>query len=589
MKNLIIILLISLFFRLLYLNVIPVSLAHDEIDNIIQAQAVRHTGSDISGVWHPLSFLPTPTLMGELAPLINVPMLSILPQSIFSSRATSAILSSFYPLLLVIFLVKLGVSKKVAYTAAGLIAVSPWHIIFSRTALEQPVSLFFYTSSWIFLIDLFKSKKIDYAFGLRAIFFILFYTFGFFTYHGFKFSLPILTGVLAFYFAWFNTVKYKWPKLITTLLFIGVLFIHVLINQSHYLSRSVELIFQDTNKYASSIDLERRVSLAPDSLKRVFSNKYVSLAQAIGDKYLYAISPDLLFEHGENNGMFSLWTIGYFYLFSLPLILIGLMSMLRTRSKEQILLLVLLILSPTASIIHTNNSYAFRSAIYFVLLNVILAYGCVEIYGYVSHSLAKDKTYIFGIFTLIALSSIAHFSYLYFFVSPVSNSGSFFFGDQLLSKYLNLARGHKVLVIDAQPRYVYSNLLLSRPVVSRNDILSFNHQYSGDESDTYTSNDLTIMRDCPESIEKFDIVIIGRLGLEDTTRCDVVRQRLLLSTTNNSGLVAPKNNGIERVIIGDKLCDGIHLSSFVHPISISDFKLNQLSREEFCTTWIVKQ
>lgn len=589
MKNIIIILLVSLFFRFLYLGVIPVSLAHDEIDNIIQAQSVRHTGSDISGSWRPLSFLPTPTLMGELAPLINVPMLSLLPQSIFASRATSALLSSLYPLLLAILLIKLGVSRRVATTTSLLLAVSPWHIIFSRTALEQPASLFFYTGSWVFLINLFASRRSLVYYLTNFLLFALTYSLGFFTYHGFKFSLPILTGVIALYLTWFNKFNYKWPKFILIIALIAALFVHVLLNQSVYASRSVELIFKDTAKYAKDIDFKRRVSLAPDTLKQVFSNKYVSLAQAIGDKYLYTISPDLLFQHGENNGMFSLWTIGYFYLFSLPLIFVGFMSMLRTRSKEQLLILTLLVLSPTASIIHTNDSYAFRSAIYFVLLNVVLAYGCLEVYGYVSHSLPKSKTSIYTLFALIATFSLIHFSYLYFFVSPVNNSNSYFFGERLLSQYLNLSKSDKILVIDPQPRYIFSGYILSRPLVSRSDIASFNHQYSFDESDEYHAGNLVVTRDCPDDIDEYDTIIIGNLGLKDPTHCKAVHERLSLSTTNTSSLVILTNNGTERVIIGDNLCSKVLLRGFVHPTSLADFHLDQLSSEQFCTTWVVKQ
>lgn len=583
MKNILIIFLISLFFRFLYLGIIPVSLAHDEIDNIIQAQSVRHTGSDISGAWHPLSFLPTPTLMGELAPLINVPMLSILPQSIFASRATSALLSSLYPLLLILFLLNIGVSKKVATVTALLLSISPWHIIFSRTALEQPTSLFFYTLSWIFLAKLFQSKK------LALPGFMLAYSIGFFTYHGFKFSLPLLTGVIALYFAWFNTFKDKWFKFILIISFIGALFVHVLLNQSVYASRSVELIFSDPAKYAQDINYERRISLAPDILKPVFSNKYLSLAETVRDKYLYAISPDLLFKYGENNGMFALWTMGYFYLFSLPLILIGFMSILRTRSKQQLLILALFVLSPTASIIHTNDSYAFRSAIYFVLLNVILAYGCLEAYGYISHSLSKYKNYLFGIFILIALGSIIHFSYLYFFVSPVNNSNAYFFSERLMSEYLTRSKHDKILLIDSQPRYAYSSYLLSQPQITREDIASFAHQYSFDENDKYSRNNLTVMRDCPDNLEGYATAIIHNLGLKDPTRCQALRDRISLSSTNTSSLVTLTNNGVERIIIGDKLCAALPLSTFVHPTSLSDFALAKLSNEKFCTTWVVKQ
>lgn len=590
MKKMLLIFGISLFFRFLYLDVIPVSLAHDEIDNIIQAQSVIQTGTDIEGTWKPLRFLPTINMMGELAPLINVPMLSIFPQSILSSRATSALLSSIYPLLLIVLLSSIGVSGSVATTAAFLLAVSPWHIIFSRTALEQPASLFFYTMSWIFLANYFKSRKIDAKSVWNILFFVLTYTFGFFTYHGFKFSLPILTGVFVIYFSYFKGIKFNLLKALVPILYIGLLFGHILLNGASYSSRSVEIIFGQTERFSKEVDLSRRVSLAPNYLKEIFSNKYISLAQAIGDKYLYVISPDLLFQHGENNGVFALWTIGYLYLFTLPFLFLGLMYILKNRTREQLLILVLLLLSPLASVIHVNNSYAFRSAIYFVLLNVVLAYGFVYFYKFITSRFKQYLLPLTILISVIAVVSVAHFSYLYYYVSPINNSNSYFFSERVMAQYVNLASSKKILIIDPQPRYVYSSIILSRRDVAQADMASFNHQYGPVEDDVYNYQNITVTRDCPTGIDLgYDTVIIAKELLRNSSTCLSIKDKLSKNPTLVSSLVSAKDSGEERIIVGDLLCQDVKLRSYVNPLSLDDLKLDKLSTHDFCSIWVVKQ
>lgn len=584
-----VILIVAAIFRFLYLGSIPVSIAHDEIDNIIQAQSVIFTGNDISGKWSPFDFLPTPTLMGELAPMINVFALILLPQTLFSYRFTSAFLSVVFLIILYIFLKKLKVSDNVSLSITALLVISPWHIIFSRTALEQPASLFFYVLSWIFLSNIFNSSKNKQKQILNIVAFILSYAIGFFTYHGYKFSMPIMTGLVALYFSNVLKVKNNLKVFLLIMVFMGSLYGHVLLKKEHYAQRSVEIIFSDTDRFTKSIDIERRISLAPESIKPIFSNKLLSLGQAIVDKYLFMLSPELLIEHGENNGAFALWTIGYIYLLFAPLIILGLFAIYRSKQSHEILLLALLFLSPLASVIHMNNSFAFRSGIFFVFINIIMGYGLVEFMNFVNKSFAKYRYLSFTIFGLLTVVSILHFCYLYFFVSPINNSSSYFFTERITVEYVRRNSDASILIVDSQPRYIYSGYILNKGDITKTDILSFNNQYSSTEDDTYNYHNLTVTRRCPDDISTFDTVIVGRLSLDDPTGCEAVRNLISLPSTIVSQVLSPKDSGLDRYIIGDNFCSKYELLTYIHPTSISQLSLAKLTDQQFCETWIAKQ
>jgi hypothetical protein len=590
MKHLLLILAVSVFFRFLYLGVIPVSLSHDETDSIIQAHAVIQTGRDIVGSWSPFSLLPNSGVMAELAPLIHVPALLILPNSLFSAHFTNALLGSFLPLLVWYWLSLLKTKRRVALFAAVLLAVSPWHIIFSRTALEASTSLFLYFGSWIFLTKLSVEKYRPKTSLISLLLFILLYGLGYFTYHGYKFSLPLLTGIIILW-------QYKGlvNKNIKRLLLFSAFFIFVLIARTviysdQYVSRNSELIFFNTVKYQDSINLDRRQSLAPRALRYLYSNKPVKLLEQLRDKYLDVANLDMLYIHGEANGAFSLWKVGYLYLLTLPFLLLGLAEMLTSGNKTQLLILTLLLISPVASVIHVNNSLVFRSGIYFILLNIVTAYGLVSAYEYVSTFKPKLKWSLYAVFVVISLVQVVHFSYVYFYVFPVANANSYFFSDRIIGNYLRLSTDSKTLIIATQPRYLKSASVLVNRDMTKDHITGFNSSYSPIEADIYQSSQLTIMRDCPKGDEElYDTVILEVNSLDSLKECAPVKRLLADPQLSTASIVSVVDSGDQYKILGDRLCNDYNLSQYVHPDSLSDFKLEQMDATKFCQTWIVRR
>ncbi|MCE7898277.1 MAG: hypothetical protein DPW11_00855 [bacterium] len=573
------ILFLSLLPRLYSLGTIPTSLAHDEVDMIIQAHSLRLTGTDLSGTWSPWSLLPNDAVMAELGPAVNLPTLSLLPNSLFAAHATSALLSSLYPLVLVLVLLSLGFSRRLSWFSGYALALSPWHILFSRTSLEQPTSLFFYTLSWLSLSTLFKAKN-KKSILLSTFTFLTFYSIGFYTYHGYKFALPLLTVILSLYHS-YRQKRYL-PLLIVALI-TGGLYLRIMANPSSYLSRGGEIAFLDKSRFSQVVDYDRRLSLLPDSLTQVFSNKPQAIVSLAVDKYLSVFSPDQLFTKGEKNGVFSTGRTGYLYLFLAPFVVIGFASLVTSGKSRDLLLLVLFLLSPLATVLHTNTSFAFRSAIFVVLLTVLSAKG-VEVLA-VRYSRLK-VTLIAAALTLL---SAAHFGYVYFGLYPVESSRAYFFGDRTLGTYLSHRSSERILVIDPQPRYIMSYLVLTNPDITREVIAPLIGRYDvGEENNIYTLGSLTIRRDCPATLtESYDTVIVDFTLVEGLDQCPPLLALQVNNQLSVRKIVDPLDSGVIKYLYNDKICDDLTLSPYLSLDKVKDFGLEKMSRVQFCSRWII--
>ncbi len=587
MYKYLILLSVSLIFRLFWLGSIPVSLSHDELDLMIQAHSVINKGSDIVGDYKPWRLLPNSGLMAELGPLINVPILSVFPNNLFTIHLTTALLSSIYPLIVVLLLMLWGFPSRMSYLAGVLLAISPWHILFSRTALEQPASLFFYTFSWIFLTKLFQVKKSPYSSILYSLFFVLAYVLGFYTYHGYKFTLPLITLLISVFLFHRSKLSNRLMILFIPFFVVGGLLSRTYLLRDLYSSRSSEIIFLDTESISSQVDHDRKVSLAPSLFQNIFNNKLTVSLELLKDKYLEVLSPSHIFEIGDQNGIFSTGRTGYLYLISLPFLAISIATMLLRRSASDYFMLAWLLLAPLSTIIHSNSDMGFRSGIYFVVLTILTAHG---LYTTARHFHSR----IFWLCIIaIYFLSFTKFIYVYFSQYPVEGASSHFFEERVLAKYINLAKPKRILVITSQPRYLLSNLILLNSHVTRDDIDQFGSSYSPSDLDRYHLPFVTILRDCPLGNEnsQFDTVIVEVKSLaNDLLKCPSITAQASVESLPMRYIVDPLDSGSKYVIYGDKLCSDFEydLSTYVKP-SYTAFALEGMTSVQFCHNWIVSR
>src|SRR3972149_12125596 len=197
MKNLlfaILIVVIASFLRFFSISTNPPSLTWDEAPWGYNAYSLGIGGRDEFGKFLPITYLES---FGDFKPPVYA-YLSVLPVKIFglnefSTRFTSA-LFGILTVLLTYFLTKRVFSsssklESLPLLAAGLLAISPWHILLSRAAFEANVATFFIVLG-VFLF--FSSLSNKWLLPLSVISFII----SMYTFNTARILAPLLLLVL---------------------------------------------------------------------------------------------------------------------------------------------------------------------------------------------------------------------------------------------------------------------------------------------------------------------------------------------------------------------------------------------------------
>ena len=158
--SLVLIFLIGIFLRFYQLNTIPNGLHIDEAIGGVNGYFLLQTGRDSNN-----NVLPLQTeVFGDYNPT-GYAYLTMLPINLlglneFSTRFPGAFLGGLT--VVAVFLLALSIfkSKKIALLSALLLAISPWHIVFSRSSEETLVSLFFVVLGFALVLLSLENKKL---------------------------------------------------------------------------------------------------------------------------------------------------------------------------------------------------------------------------------------------------------------------------------------------------------------------------------------------------------------------------------------------------------------------------------------------
>ena len=191
MKKIILILILVLAFllRIILLDQIPPGLNHDEVSIGLDAYSLLKTGQDEYGKTFPIAFTA-----GEARPplyvYLTIPFIWAFGLSTFSIRILS-VLSGTLTVLITYFIAKKIFNSKIALLSAIFFALSPWHLSFSRMAMEATLALIFFSLAVLFFLHSFKNSKF---FILTSLFLIL----SFFSYYNYQLLAPLFFLIFLF-------------------------------------------------------------------------------------------------------------------------------------------------------------------------------------------------------------------------------------------------------------------------------------------------------------------------------------------------------------------------------------------------------
>lgn len=446
MKKFILIIIISLatFLRFYDLGNNPPSLYWDEASIGYNAYSILKTGADEYGNFMPLSFRSFDDYKPPLYVYLTVPSIALFGLNEFAIRFPSA-LFGVLTVFITYFLVREFFQNKninlkyrkviidVPLLSAFLLAISPWHLQFSRPAFEANVGLFFILTGLLFF---FKGLKKEKYFVISAVMFV----FSLYIYHSFRLITPLLVIISSMLF-FSKEVRGRFSIYVFyIILFLSLIPIELsLLAKSGAGSRLSQVtIFNVPNLLHKSIGFIEYDFSRGDLVGSLFHNRRLIYFFEAIKGYIDHFNLNFLFITGDTSKHHHVTGMGTLYLFELPAILVGAYQSLKNIDRRILLLFIMLIIAPLPSAVTTGTPHAVRAIFMLFPLHVFSAFGLIYILKWIltiKNKFRKIPLLFFSL--LLAISSIYYYFHQYYIHTPVDYGDFWQYGYKELYQKLN--------------------------------------------------------------------------------------------------------------------------------------------------------
>jgi hypothetical protein len=421
---LLLILLVGLFLRLYSLSNYPVSMSWDEVAIGYNAFSIAEKGIDEYGNKYPILFrsfddFKLPGYIYTTSVLIKA-----IGFSDFAVRLPSAIFGSFL-ILVIYFLFKELFNKKVGLIGAGIIAISPWAIQFSRGAFEANLGLFVAVLGITLLIYGLRNKFIAFI------------------------SLPVLFSSIYFYYSQrkiLSNIKNYIAGAIIGLVLVLPMIVQILSPQGFKRVNEVSILSDP----ALSLNYILARELNSDKFYDFIINRRTPYIFEVAHNYFEHFSPGFLFFGDDPNLRHRPGQHGLLYLIELPLLLIGLLALWGLKDKDKKLFIILWILiAPLTSALSKEAPHGLRSLLLLPPLIVLVSLGFSRIQDYKKLSIGLMIIYL-GLFINYLIS--------YYMVYPISSYAWAYGYEDLYKKVFSLEDKYEKIIITGdywKPRIFY--------------------------------------------------------------------------------------------------------------------------------------
>lgn len=438
---LIAIILLGFFLRFIDVSNNPPGLYIDEVSIGYNAYSILTTGKDEYGVSYPLWFRSFGDFKLPLYIYAVVASMAVLGKTELAIRLPSVIAGTLTILVLYLFLKQLlsleqnkEVKKKLKYLpllASLLLAISSWHIHFSRGGFEVTLGTFLYIFGW-YLFLLFKEKKSLSVISLCLLSFIT----TMYTYDAFRLLTPI-----ALLFIGFNLKAYKNHKFLPFIFFIILLLLPIILFS---ITSSGRERFHETSTFAPFNNLN------PPQKIVVYPLTYLN-------NYLSFYSLDFLFNYGDGNGRHQIPNFGELYRWQLPFFLGGIYILLKQKkSFIKNASFLLFFSTPLAAAVAVPSPHTLRSLPLVIPCIMFIAIGLL----FFIQSLKRFKLLLLLFIGLVACYEF--FFYLHFYYVHYPNVNQLDWGagyKQLVITTAQEQKKYKYIIVDKVLNYapIYFN------------------------------------------------------------------------------------------------------------------------------------
>ncbi len=391
---LVVITLLAAFIRFYKIAEIPVSLYWDEVSIGYNAYSIGMTGRDEFGTFTPLLFKAFNDYKMPLDIYLTVLSEKAFGLDEFSVRFPSAFFGTL-TVLVAFFLVRqllITSSKKTklpidsfALLTSLMLAISPWHIQFSRANFEANISLFFVVLGAYFLLKGRESFK-SYVFSFLS------FAFAFYGYRSEFLFLPIL--ILGIHLIWFRRyIMHGYQKIILVIFLFSLLLVPIF----------MPLTRQGASRYQQTSLSNKVEQVALDNFQKGRPvNKKVLYISTFLEGYVSEFTPQFLFLTGDPEGRHSARNMGMLYLWEFPFVFLGGWFIFKKTSRKIFYTILLWILAaPIPAALSIPTPHALRSLNILPLPQLLTALGVIYIMTILPKFMKKPFIAVLSVIVLI--------------------------------------------------------------------------------------------------------------------------------------------------------------------------------------------
>ncbi len=408
-KQILILLLIislALIFRVFNVAKTPPSPDWDEAALGYNAYSILKTGRDEYGKFLPLVLRSFNDYKPAFYAYAAIPSIAVFGLNVFSVRLPSVIfgtltvLGLFFLCRQLMLMLGKNRSDKFPFYAAFLLAISPWHLQFSRAAFEANSALFLIIWGIYFLLCSLNGKKWFMLFS--AVFLGL----SLHAYHSARVFVPLFIILVAWIFK--DKIK-KYKKTLLISILVALIFIipavSLFFSKQGVARLAAVSVFGRQNQFikidAQSIQQDKDSGLP---FSNIIHNRRITYAKSLWLGYLTHFDPKWLFVTGDNIERHHAPDMGLLYLTDILLLTLGIYYLVNNKSRGKWLIITWGLISVLPGTPTEFNGNALRSMMLLPVLVIVSALG-FEV-------LAKKKI-MMTVFIMFAIFNFIYYLEMY--------------------------------------------------------------------------------------------------------------------------------------------------------------------------------
>jgi 4-amino-4-deoxy-L-arabinose transferase-like glycosyltransferase len=425
------IVLLSAALRFWKINEYPAGFNADEAAYAYNAYSLIQTGKDEFGARWPLHLKSFADYKPAGTAYLMIPFIKFFGLNETAARLPSLLAGVFSVLLIFLLVQELFNSPLFALVSAFFLAISPWHIHFSRGAWETNIgTTFLLLGVWLFFKGLKNPKYL--------VFCVLSFAFSIYTYHTPRVIIPLL-GLFFLFFSRKTLFKnLKW--LVIAAVLGGILmipFIISLFGPAVSARFSGVSLFSDIGPYWR-VNYLRGEHKDTNSLPvRILHNRPVNYALKLSQNWLSHFDGSFLFVIGDKIKRSNSPEMGEMYLFDLIFLLSGVYFFIKIRPKNYQFIFFWLLVAPVAASLTFQTPNALRAHNMVIPLVIISAYGFYNLTILARRKLTSKLFTVYCLLFTVAIAwNTAYFLHQYFVHYPKTYHEAWEYGMKDLVSYL---------------------------------------------------------------------------------------------------------------------------------------------------------